>query len=90
MKRLLTLLCIVLLATACRSTRKIGVAINSRKDSAQLAQMVHADSMTYIRQVMLSPRSEPYQVHDLFGQGEYRLQGCYEQELQCERHAPDV
>jgi hypothetical protein len=52
MKRLLTILCIAMLATACRSTRKIGVAINNRKDSAQLAQMGHADSMTYIRQVM--------------------------------------
>jgi hypothetical protein len=54
MKQILTLLCIVLLATACRSTRKIGVAI-SRKDSAQLAvaqQMGHADSMAYIRKAM--------------------------------------
>jgi hypothetical protein len=55
MKILVPILCIIMLATACRSTRKIGVAINNRKDSSQVVttqQMAHADSMAYIRQVM--------------------------------------
>jgi hypothetical protein len=53
MNRLLTILCIALLATACRSTRKIGVAINNRKDSAQTTQVAigRADSLAFMRQV---------------------------------------
>lgn len=53
MKKILAALCIVLLATACRSTRKIGVAITNRKDSAQITQQQHhADSLAFIGSAM--------------------------------------
>ncbi|TCJ13308.1 DUF4292 domain-containing protein [Flaviaesturariibacter flavus] len=49
MNRLLTLICIVILASSCRSTRKIGVAINNRKDSSQVASASgRADSLAFI------------------------------------------
>ncbi|RYZ20979.1 MAG: DUF4292 domain-containing protein [Chitinophagaceae bacterium] len=52
MKRLLTIVCIAVLASSCRSTRKIGVAINNRKDSTgtpTAQQLGHADSISFIQ-----------------------------------------